>query len=31
MALLLALRNRLTTAAATDAAPAEPAFPEAPR
>ena len=31
MALLLALRNRLTTAAATDAVPAEPAFPEAPR
>jgi electron transport complex protein RnfE len=29
--LLLALRNRLTTAAATDAVPAEPALPEAPR
>jgi len=31
LALLLALRNRLTTAAATDAVPAEPALPEAPR
>jgi electron transport complex protein RnfE len=31
MALLLALRNCLTATAATDAVPAEPAFPEAPR